>query len=965
VTTHIDILIGRIALERGLISRDQLADCLSEQKAAHGSPLGSIMLQKGLIKPRDLEGLLEEQKQRLADALDLSDPKLEDALLGRMLIKQGLAKEAQIYECLRHQAEMGEAGHKAPRLGELLVRKGYLSTDAFDTAMVAQAKEVFVCPSCASRFSTMGTDAARKYTCKKCGCVLERQEHLGAPGETTGAVRIDVPDDAAAVAKDPARQLSAGKYILIREVGRGGMGVVWKAWQTDLKRYVAVKILAGTQWTDVELKRFYREAQMAAALSHTNIASIFEVGADEGKHYIVMEFVDGETLGQMMSPPGKTSTGRGLKHLSPRRAAEIVRDAALAVDYAHSKKIIHRDLKPLNIMVQKSDNRVYVMDFGLAKPIRDQSLTVSDLIVGTPSYMSPEQARGDALDRRTDVYSMGAVLYHALTGHAPFERKSVAETILGVMADDPPLPRKLNPRLHPDLETISLKCLDKDRHRRYDSARSLADDLSRFLEGEPISARPLSWRESAWKSIRRRPVYAVLGAACLLAVFLFGAAQFGMSFQAGRRVTALKEQASDAFRREAYQEALSFYAQVLELDPDDPDAQVAKKFCEDFIQGRMGQRQADGKAFRESADEYFRQEDWDLAARFYDRAVYLDPTDKEARERLARCEQEIRGRRQERLDLEKQAAKLKEEILAERRKTENQSKAYPDYEKAHRAAVTAVRMRLLTGGGGYTISQVRDKYQEARELLNRAIIADSTYSPAFYFRGTIRHRMGDYALAQQDFRRAHELNPDGPAAFGLAMTNLTLFVLNTHAPFVNGLEATKAAAAQALEEMGEAVDGFRKSDSNFERFSARALDDLRNGRYTQGIDNLGKVAGEREALASFAFHFIQAVIWLTDRKETEALKELASALELEPSAYEALFLQAIVKAARSDFVGALPDAKKALEAAPEDFRAYLLLAHVREGLGEPGTDVGDDLRRAAELGPLPLRGEILRIASKK
>lgn len=217
------------------------------------------------------------------------------------------------------------------------------------------------------------------------------------------------------------------------------MGVVWKAWQTDLRRYVALKLLVGTMWTEVELKRFYREAQMAASLSHANIASIYEVGSHEGKHFIAMEFVDGESLAQVMAPSSKQGTTRIVKHLPTRRAIEVVRDAALAVDYAHSKRIIHRDLKPHNIMVQHADGRVYVMDFGLAKPIRTKDpITVSDAIVGTPQYMSPEQGRGDPLDRRADVYSLGAVLYHVLTGRPPFEGRSPAETLMAVLGDDPP-----------------------------------------------------------------------------------------------------------------------------------------------------------------------------------------------------------------------------------------------------------------------------------------------------------------------------------------------------------------------------------------------------------------------------------------------------------------------------------------------------------------------------------------------
>src|SRR5579862_9935227 len=262
MTTHSDFLIGRIALERGLISVDQLAECLSDQKSSSASSLGSILLRKGLIKQRDLDTLLEEQKKRLVN-------------------------EAQLYECLRASAELGEKGEKSPRLGELLVRKGYLTTDAVDRILPpVSKKDRYLCPKCGTQFSSLGADESRFPTCKQCGAVLEKRERTGRPGETTEMIRVDLPEDAAKVAKDPTRQFAGGKYLLVQEVGQGGMGVVWKAWQTDLKRYVAIKILLGTMWTDIELKRFYREAQLAASLSHPNIASIYELGAHEGKHFM-------------------------------------------------------------------------------------------------------------------------------------------------------------------------------------------------------------------------------------------------------------------------------------------------------------------------------------------------------------------------------------------------------------------------------------------------------------------------------------------------------------------------------------------------------------------------------------------------------------------------------------------------------------------------------------------------------
>src|SRR5436190_3973616 len=702
MTTHSDFLIGRIALERGLLSVDQLAECLSDQKSATGGSLGTIMLRKGLIKQRDLDVLLEEQKRRLAEALDLSDPKLEDALLGRLLIKQGLVKEAQLYECLRSSAELGERGEKAPRLGELLVRKGYLTTDAVDRVLPSAKKDRYLCPKCGTHFSSLGGDDLKFPTCKQCGAVLEKRERTGRPGETTETIKVDLPEDAAKIAKDPARQFAGGKYLLVQEVGHGGMGVVWKAWQTDLKRYVAVKILLGTMWTDIELKRFYREAQLAASLSHPNIASIYELGAHEGKHYMVMEFVEGDSVARLMNPViNKQGTQRAIRQLPARRAIEILRDAALAVDYAHTKKIIHRDLKPHNIMVQKADNRVFVMDFGLAKPIRkEDSITLSDAIVGTPQYMSPEQARGDTVDRRTDVFSLGAVLYHMLTNRPAFDGHSPGEIMMSVLADDPAPMRKLNPRIHEDVETICLKALDKDRDRRYETAKAFAEDLTRYLDGEPITARPLSTRERAWKEMRRRPLQMALALASLGALLLIGIVFTVQYLQTRAKIDEFAREAHEAEAAGKYDQAKTWWDKILTLSPEDAVALEQWRHCDELAENPA-------RALREQQDlqrRFIRASHQEaealLKAGRYRRALDLtlkilafDPNDGEALKRQRYCEGALND---EELKTEALIQK-KDTELTEREQKEKELKrqrlmrinAFPDYHRARELAEEA------------------------------------------------------------------------------------------------------------------------------------------------------------------------------------------------------------------------------------------------------------------------------------
>lgn len=927
-----DFLIGRIALERGLVSVHQLADCLSDQQgSASADPLGTIMLRKGLITQRDLDTLLEEQKKRLAEALELSDPKLEDALLGRLLIRQGLVKEAQVYECLRASAELGESGQKAPRLGELLVRKGFLTPD-----------------------------------------LSRRLVPPDRQGETTEMLRREMPEEAVRAARDPARQFAGGKYLLVQEAGRGGMGVVWKAWQPDLRRWVAVKILAGTLWTDVELKRFYREAQMAASLSHPNIASIYEVGAHEGKHYIAMEFVDGDSLARLMAPAsGRQGTTRAARPLSPRRAIEILREAALAVDYAHSKGIIHRDLKPHNIMVQRSDGRVYVMDFGLAKPLRPgDSISMSDAIVGTPQYMSPEQARGDAVDRRTDVFSLGAVLFHVLAGRPPFEGHSPAEVMMSVLADDPPSLRRLNPRVHADVETICMKALEKDRGRRYESARGLADDLGRYLEGEPISARPLSARERLWKAARRRPILSALAGAALVAAALLGLGLWGLGLEKRAKIEEFARQAQEAFRAGRYDEAMTLWDKALALDPEDPEALRGWSEAADRGRSERQERERDRRLQEQLIQKNHREAEILLKAGKYQEALNLtfqilafDPNDADAQRRRRLCEAELEKERarQEALreDLDQVLRARQEQEEAQKRQRLARIAAFADYEKAREAVEAAASMRLAADG--LTITDVLARLQEAREALGRALEKDPTYAEAYHYRGQVKHRMGEYDLAERDFVEALKHSSDsGPAAFGAAVSQLALYMLYAHVPYapegrLQTLDpaARDAALARMLAWARQAVSADNRNE--FQRWCAKALIELHQAQYVRAEEALRTV--EREGRSSYFWHFLLACVLMERGEWRAAHQELTLALDLRPASLESLFLRAVARFRTEDLAGALEDAHRAVEAAPKSSAlsalVYLLRAHVLHEIAHPQAvaDLHHASRHAPALAP--------------
>lgn len=291
-----------------------------------------------------------------------------------------------------------------------------------------------------------------------------------------------------------------GDYVLERVLGRGGMGVVYFGHQSQLDRPVAVKMIrSGALASDEEVERFYAEARSAAKLHHPNIVTVYQCGEQDGHRFFSMDYVPGSDLSQLIkSGP-----------MDGRTAARHVRDVARAIQYAHDQGILHRDLKPANILVDET-GAVRITDFGLAKSIgADSGLTAEGAALGTPSYMSPEQAAGKTEEQHhaTDTYSLGAILFTLVTGKPPFKAPTIVETIMHVIHRPAPRARSINSNVHPDIETIVDVCLQKSPERRYASAKSLADDLDRYLEGSPIQARPMSRFRRSWYWLLGVPIF--------------------------------------------------------------------------------------------------------------------------------------------------------------------------------------------------------------------------------------------------------------------------------------------------------------------------------------------------------------------------------------------------------------------------------------------------------------------------
>lgn len=396
---------------------------------------------------------------------------------------------------------------------------------------------MYRCPECQNEYSSPDASTGESSACPSCGAGVPNTDIDGETYIPTDDQRSqDKPQSyLGGTSGDPQfNPKQFGDYEIEQEIARGGMGVVFKARQLSLNRQVALKMILNHRLASPDdVQRFYNEAELAAKLDHHGIVPVYDVGSFEGQHFLSLGFVDGAPLASL------TKNGP----VSNWHAAELVQQIAQAIQYAHTRNIVHRDLKPGNVLLD-AEGHPKVTDFGLAKSLeQDSGLTATGAVLGTPSYMAPEQASGklSEVGPLADVYALGGILYFLLTTQPPFRGANHVETIRQVIDQDPQSPRELNKKVDLDLSTICLKCLEKDPAQRYASASELAEELELYLQGKPIKARPIGNMGRIWRWCRRNPAMAMM-----VSLVVFSAVVLFVS-NSGGRIVDIAGQAGRAF----------------------------------------------------------------------------------------------------------------------------------------------------------------------------------------------------------------------------------------------------------------------------------------------------------------------------------------------------------------------------------------------------------------------------------
>ncbi|MBI5779867.1 MAG: tetratricopeptide repeat protein [Planctomycetes bacterium] len=788
-----------------------------------------------------------------------------------------------------------------------------------------------------------------------------------------------------------------GKYTVERKLGQGGMGAVYLAFDTVLKRRVALKVMSGEDADSRE--RFLREAQASAKLRHPHIIQVFEIGTEGRYHYFTMEYIEGGSLHDLI--------GSGA---SPRQIAEIVAKIASALHYAHSQQLVHRDIKPANILIDQK-GEPYLTDFGLAKELTglDRALTMSGMVVGTPDYMSPEQAKGDKdkMDSRSDIFSLGATLYHSLTGRLPFQGKELYEVMEKVVHYDPAPPTRLVRNLARDIETICLKCLEKEPTSRYQTGQELSDDLLRFVRGELIMARPSGLVTMVYKKAAKNKIASLAIAGALAVLIAVGAWLMISSARNKELVVKYRLEAEELYRRNDYNEAKVRASKALALLPDDRAMQDLIIKCDEVL----NENEAQAKKARDARDRArgvlgrMKSMDKPIAddrIKVAEDALKIDPGFDEAWMTLGyaymdkvdfyKAEQAF-GKA---IESNPQLAYAYYELaLISRDIRKNNKKALADFGKviefdpgSHIGYFAKGIIEYQQGHideaikcFGEAVRQKRD-YAEAYENLavaksdkgdtegalkdyEKAIQLKPGYADAYYNRGTTEYNKGDLAGALKDFDKAIELGRDDK---------------NIDAYYSRGLTKYKQGDSEgALRDFDKVIEldpehsnayiwrGFSREKKGD---AGGAMDDYNRAVELNAGDNIvyynrGALKYNRDDIEgamedfevsirinpNYAQAYCKRGIIKKDRGDIEgAIADYDRAIRLNPDLAVAYNSRGLARLVRRDIEDALKDFNMAIQLNPEDAVAYTSRGNIRD-MKNDSAGALEDYNKSIEINP--------------
>ena len=750
------------------------------------------------------------------------------------------------------------------------------------------------------------------------------------------------------------------RYRIVEQVAEGGFGVVYKAYDTQLDRIVALKLLKLR--TEGEIREFEKEAKTAAKLRHPNIITVHDLGVEDGQPYFTMDFIEGTTLRGLMEQQ---------KYLSVVDAFKMIVCVTDALTYAHSEGIIHRDIKPENIFIDR-EGRVYLGDFGVAKRVEVGGATASR-IVGTPYYMSPEQANGEKLDGRTDMWSLGVVLYEALCGKKPFEGKTTINIFKRIWFSEPVSMRKLNPRIDRDAETIVMKCLEKEADKRYGAMEDLKADMERYLRGEPIKARPVGLFEKLYRKAKRHKVATLSVLVVVLVLVVTGIVLYrrGLEEEAElerrqREAVRLLSEASAAFEKGDYERALGLVSKSLTLN----ETEEARRLYED-CSGRIAERKQRDAA-RKKAEEILKRlslvasleeklkvyDDAIRAAPFWQK-LYLDKG--ELLKRNNRYEEAVKVF-EKAVELAREQGERSGEAVAHFhigmilweegrggliagegsvketvRDAVKVREALRHFKKVGEL-LPDVRNPMTLFAEAMEADQ-RGEYDRAIELLSEAIKRKPDFAYGFYNRGNVWADKGELDKAITDYNKAIELDPKLAAAFnnrGVAWANKGDYDRAIE-DYTKAIELdpklwqafySRGNAWCKRGELGKAIADYNKAiqlnPKLAEAFYNRGVAWAERGEFDKAIADYTK-AIELSPRDAEAFNN-RGVAWYKKGEFDRAIADYTKAIELNRQDADVFYNRGVAWAEKGEFDRAIADYTKALELNPQHWRAWGNLA---------------------------------------